>query len=95
MGTVVFPHAEVKVYLVADVAERARRRLLQEGAPAGGEADLALQIETITDRDRRDSEREISPLRKADDAHEIDTTGLDFQDQVDAVVALVRRLTIS
>ena len=95
MGTVVFPHAEVKVYLVADVAERARRRLLQEGAPTGGEADLALQIETITDRDRRDSERDISPLRKADDAHEIDTTRLDFQDQVAAVVTLVRRLTIS
>ena len=95
MGTVVFPHAEVKVYLVADVAERARRRLLQEGAPTGGEADLALQIETITDRDRRDSERDISPLRKAADAHEIDTTRLDFQDQVAAVVTLVRRLTIS
>ena len=94
MGTVVFPHAEVKVYLVADVAERARRRLLQEGAPTGGEADLALQIETITDRDRRDSERDISPLRKADDAHEIDTTWLDFQDQVAAVVTLVLRLTI-
>ena len=94
MGTVVFPDAEVKVYLVADVEERARRRLLQQGGP-GGEVELALQIETIADRDRRDSERDISPLRKAADAQEIDTTGLDFQDQVDAVVARVRRLTLS
>jgi cytidylate kinase len=95
MGTVVFPDAEVKVYLVADVAERARRRLLEQRGPEIDDAELALQIETIEDRDRRDSEREISPLRKAPDAIEIDTTGLDFQDQVDTVVARVRRLTLS
>ena len=57
--------------------------------------ELALQIETIADRDRRDAQRDISPLRKAADAHEIDTTGLDFQDQVDAVVARVQQLTLS
>jgi len=95
MGTVVFPDAEVKVYLVAEVAERARRRLLEQRGPEIDDDELALQIETIEDRDRRDSEREISPLRKAPDAIEIDTTGLDFQDQVDAVVAFVRRLTLS
>ena len=69
MGTVVFPDAEVKVYLVADVEERARRRLLEQGGPESDEAELGLQIETIADRDRRDSERDISPLRKAPDAH--------------------------
>jgi len=95
MGTVVFPDAEVKVYLIADVEERARRRLLEQGGAEGDEVELALQIEAITDRDRRDSERDISPLRKAPDAHEIDTTGLDFLDQVDAVVKRVRRLTLS
>jgi cytidylate kinase len=95
MGTVVFPDAEVKVYLVADVAERARRRLLEQAGPASDEDELALQMKTIADRDRRDSEREISPLRKAPDAIEIDTTDLDFRDQVDAVVARVRRLTLS
>ena len=95
MGTVVFPDAEVKVYLVAEVEERARRRLLERGGPESDEAELALQIETIADRDRRDSERDISPLRKAPDALQIDTTRLDFQDQVDAVVARVRRLTLS
>ena len=95
MGTVVFPDAEIKVYLVADVAERARRRLLEQGGRESDDIELARQIETISDRDRRDSERDISPLRKAPDAIEIDTTGLDFQDQVDAVVARVRRLTLS
>ena len=95
MGTVVFPDAEVKVYLVADVEERARRRLRERGGPESDEAQIAVQVKTIADRDRRDSERELSPLRKAPDAHEIDTTGLDFQDQVEAVVALVRRLTVS
>lgn len=95
MGTVVFPDAEIKVYLVAEVAERARRRLLEQRGPEIDDDELALQIETIEDRDGRDSEREISPLRKAPDAIEIDTTGLAFQDQVDAVVALVRRLTLS
>ena len=95
MGTVVFPDAEVKIYLVADVKERARRRLLEQGRAESDQVELALQIETIADRDRRDSQRDISPLRKAADAHEIDTTGLDFQDQVDAVVARVHRLTLS
>ena len=80
------------MYLVAEVEERARRRLLERGGPESDEAELALQIETIADRDRRDSERDISPLRKAPDALQIDTTRLDFQDQVDAVVARVRRL---
>ena len=95
MGTVVFPDAEVKVYLVADLEERARRRLREQGNAASDDVELALQIETIAERDRRDSERDISPLRKAPDAHEIDTTRLDFQDQVDAVVAWIRQLTLS
>ena len=95
MGTVVFPDAEVKVYLVADVAERARRRLLDEGATDDDPAELHRQIEAIRARDSRDSERELSPLKKAEDAVEIDTTGLTFDAQVAAVVQLVLRLTPS
>jgi cytidylate kinase len=94
MGTVVFPSADVKVFLVADVEERARRRLREQEGAAYDAAALARQVEAITDRDRRDSERETSPLKKASDAHEIDTTGLRFQEQVDEVVALIRRLTL-
>ena len=93
MGTVVFPDAEVKVYLVAGLEERARRRLLQRGGTPPRESAIAHEAGVIAERDRRDSSRELSPLRRPDDAQLIDTTGMDFDDQVDAVVALVRRLT--
>jgi cytidylate kinase len=90
MGTVVFPDAEVKVYLVADLRERARRRLLEQagGEPAPGEVDA--EVGRIGERDRLDSGREISPLRRPDDAVDLDTTGLSFEEQVEAVVRLVR-----
>lgn len=91
MGTVVFPHAEVKVYLDAGLEERARRRLLERHGRPPSEDELAREVQAIAERDRRDSTRAHSPLRKPDDAHVLDTTGLDFQAQVDAVVALVRR----
>ena len=90
MGTVVFPDAEVKVFLVADVAERARRRLLEGEAVAVPEpSDLTRQMDALTQRDRRDSEREVSPLKRAPDAHQIDTTGMSFENQVKAVISLV------
>ncbi|MEQ9401149.1 MAG: (d)CMP kinase [Longimicrobiales bacterium] len=95
MGTVVFPDAELKVYLVADLEERARRRLLErshEGDPDG--AAVRDEARALAGRDERDSSRDVSPLRKADDAWELDTTGLDFEAQVDAVVQRARRLTL-
>ena len=94
MGTVVFPDAEVKVYIVADVEERARRRLKELGEPHTDTGEVARQVEALGTRDRSDSERPISPLTKPEDAHEIDTTRLPFDDQVEAVVELVRRLTL-
>ncbi|MDA0312729.1 MAG: (d)CMP kinase [Gemmatimonadetes bacterium] len=93
MGTVVFPHAEVKVFLVADVEERARRRMREQGAIEGDVEELERQVQAIEARDRRDSERELSPLRRAADAHEIDTTRLDFDHQVEEIISLVYRLT--
>ena len=90
MGTVVFPDAEVKVFLVADLQERARRRLRETGADASSEARLAHQAEAISARDDKDSGRDISPLRRPEGAVEIDTTGLTFEQQVSRVVALVR-----
>jgi len=93
MGTVVFPQAEVKVFLVADVEERARRRMREQGAIEGDLDELGRQVRAIEARDRRDSERELSPLRRAVDAHEIDTTLLDFDQQVEAIISLVHRLT--
>lgn len=90
MGTVVFPDAEVKVFLVADLRERARRRLLEQGAPAPGVTDVDDEAGRIAERDERDSQREISPLRRPHDAVDLDTTSLSFEEQVEAVVDLVR-----
>lgn len=93
MGTVVFPDADVKIFLVADLKERARRRLTQTGEGAAGEERIQAEADALARRDEQDSNRDISPLRKPDDAIEIDTTALDFEGQVAAIVGLVDRLT--
>ena len=90
MGTVVFPEANVKVYLTAELGERARRRLRERGVDAPGSGAAALESVRIEARDERDSQREHSPLKRAPEAVVIDTTHLDFAEQVDAVVELVR-----
>jgi len=95
MGTVVFPGAEVKVFLVADLEERALRRLRENGTPDPDRETLRAQMDQIAERDRQDSERAHAPLREPEGAHRIDTTTLSFQDQVSAVVDLVGRLTPS
>jgi len=84
IGTVVFPNAELKIYLVASLEERIRRRMLelkQKGLDVSIE-DVRHQIET---RDRIDSYREHSPLQKAKDAIEIDTTDLTIDEQVEKI----------
>jgi cytidylate kinase len=90
MGTVVFPDAEVKVFLVADLDERARRRLRERGQDKPGQPEVAQEAHRIAARDRTDSEREHSPLRRAHDATGIDTTRLSFEEQVMLIVDLVR-----
>lgn len=90
IGTVVFPDADVKIFLTAAAEERARRRLAElesRGVAARFEAVLA----DIVERDRQDSERAVAPLRKADDAVEVDTSGLDLQGAVAACLAVVKR----
>lgn len=82
IGTVVAPDADLKVYLDADPAERARRRAAELGADAG--AVLAEQ----NSRDERDSARAVSPLRAAPDAVVLDTTGLSVDDVVARIAAL-------
>lgn len=89
IGTVVFPDAEVKVFLTASDAERARRRQAElevRGAPAELDAVLA----EIRERDHRDSSRPVAPLRIAADAVRVDTTGLGLEEVVDRVVEIVR-----
>jgi cytidylate kinase len=89
MGTVVFPDAAVKIFLTASAKERARRRYKQ--LKAGG-LDVSLRdIELeMNNRDRQDSERDISPLCAADDAVIIDTTALDVEAVFDKVIKIVR-----
>jgi cytidylate kinase len=89
IGTVVFPDAVVKVFLTATPEERARRRLLQDGHEVSAEA-LAREVALLGRRDAADSEREVAPLRAADDAVRLDTSDLSFEAQVEAIVTLAR-----
>jgi cytidylate kinase len=78
IGTVVFPDAEVKIYLDATVQERARRRV-EELRKAGRQVSLDETLREMGERDKRDSERDLAPLRKANDAIAIDSTSLDAE----------------
>ncbi len=89
MGTVVFPNAEVKVFLTADLTERARRRLLQREGVKPAPGSVRREASRLQGRDFADAHREHAPLRAAPDAHHIDTSALDFEGQVQAVLALV------
>jgi cytidylate kinase len=83
IGTVVAPHAELKVFLTATPAERARRRAAEMGA------DFETVLAELAIRDERDRTRAESPLRPAEGAVELDTTGLTLDEVVDRIVALV------
>lgn len=89
IGTIVFPDAEFKFFLVADDFVRARRRQLDLIA-IGEEKSIAVLVEEIRQRDFLDSERSNSPLRKADDAIEIDTSKMTFEEQVAFMVNKVK-----
>ena len=91
IGTVVFPDAELKIFLVAEPRERAKRRYAELIAkcPDGGELpDLDELEDEIRKRDREDAEREHAPLKKHVEAHEIDTSDLTIERQVDIVYNL-------
>ncbi|WP_103029079.1 (d)CMP kinase [Salinibacter altiplanensis] len=88
-GTVVFPEAPVKIFMVADIDERARRRL-QEHEAAGEEITFEEVRAEIEQRDEQDRTRDIAPLRRADDATVLDTTDCTIAEQVDLVVDHVK-----
>ena len=85
IGTVVAPDAELKVFLTAEAGERARRRASELGA----DPDTVLAEQAL--RDERDRTRAHSPLKAADDAIEIDTTGLTLEQVIDRIVQLVEQ----
>jgi CMP/dCMP kinase len=85
IGTVVFPQADIKIFMIADVKERALRRQKDLGK-IGILISLEQLIDEIKIRDRKDSCREISPLKKADDAIELNTTNMSMDEQVNFIV---------
>lgn len=90
IGTVVLPNANLKIFLIADAEERARRRLLEREQKGNNTLSLKETIQEICERDRKDSTREINPLRKADDAIEIDSSHLSINEVVEKITQLVR-----
>jgi cytidylate kinase len=91
IGTVVFPNADLKIFLVASLDERAKRRQ-DELRKRGTETTLETLKGDIVLRDSLDSTREESPLKRAQDAIELDTSGLTIEEQVDFVVRKAREI---
>ncbi len=91
IGTVVFPEADLKIFMKADIKERARRRQ-KEMQTQGFNVDIEELMKEIEERDKLDSTREVAPLKKASDAIEIDTTNLTIDEQVEIVLKLAYEL---
>jgi len=88
IATVVFADAAFKFFMVASAHQRAQRRV-RELELAGENADYQSVLNNILKRDELDSQRQIAPLKKADDAIEIDTTNCTFEQQVDTILAII------
>lgn len=92
IGTTVLPHAEVKIFLVASAQSRAQRRMLDLKQRGIKSRQTLTEIEeSIKQRDYKDSHRKISPLKKAPDAVEVDTTKMSIEQVVDAVLAEIAK----
>jgi cytidylate kinase len=88
IGTTVFPNAELKIFLTASIGTRAKRRQLEYQQKGMTNLSFDEIAEQITARDKYDSLREVSPLRKAEDAIEIDTSNLTLIEQVEKIYQL-------
>jgi cytidylate kinase len=91
IGTFVLPDANCKIFLVASPEERARRRV-EENKQKGQESDFNTVLEDIKKRDYNDSHRKVAPLKKADDAIELDTTGMSIEQVTDYILNEVNRV---
>lgn len=89
IGTVVFPNADVKIYLDASPEERAKRRLKQN-QEKGITTSYEEVLKNILDRDKRDSSREVAPLKQADDAIYIDSTNMTIEEVTDKIVGIIK-----
>jgi len=96
IGTVVFPDADLKIFMTASLLERAKRRLDQLERtgykPSGAETDehLSAVMMDINRRDEQDRDRAVAPLKKAEDAILLDTSGMDADEACESVIALMR-----
>jgi cytidylate kinase len=90
IGTFVFPDAEIKIYLDADVEERVKRRMLQDGIEMNDE-NLNREISLLKARDRNDMERDFAPLRKAENAIVIDTTHLSEEEVLNKIITFIEK----
>ncbi len=90
IGTVVFPNADVKIYLDASAEERAKRRLKQN-EEKGIETSYEEVLQNIIDRDKRDSSREIAPLKQAEDAIYVDTTNFTIEEVVEKIIEIIEK----
>jgi CMP/dCMP kinase len=88
IGTVICPHADVKIFVLADPKVRARRRTL-EARSRGEDADEAAVLADILQRDERDKSRPVAPLKPAPDAYLLDNTQLDIEGGVRAAIDIV------
>jgi len=90
IGTVVYPDADLKVFLVCDPEERAVRRLREQGMTDPSPEEVRAEVARLLERDALDTERETAPLLRAPDAVVLDTTALDFGAQVRFIVRMAR-----
>lgn len=91
IGTVVFPDADLKIFLIAQSETRAKRRLAESGNASPTYVDVQNEVDRLGKRDRVDSQRTTAPLKQAPDAVVIDTTALSFEEQVEKIVGLARK----
>jgi len=90
IGTIVFPNADFKFFLIASIEERAKRRWLENQDKGLSSKTFDEIKEELAFRDKTDTTREISPLKKAEDAIEIDTTNLNIQQQVEEIYGIIK-----
>ena len=94
IGTVVFPDAELKLFMTATAKDRAERRY-KELLESGEEVSYEDVLKNVVDRDHLDSTRKDSPLKKADDAITIDNSNLTLEDQFDQILALANKTILN
>ncbi|ADR18008.1 (d)CMP kinase [Calditerrivibrio nitroreducens] len=90
IGTVVIPDAEIKIFLTASANERAKRRY-NELIGKGLDVDFDTLLGEIVERDKNDANRSVAPLKKADDAYELDTTDMSIDEVVSEIEKIIRK----